>query len=194
MFLILFAEKKMKITILNGENRPDKTELGDYLSEFASELSKLKNSTQIFTLSDMNLKFCTGCWSCWVKTPGVCSQKDDGEIIFKEVINSDWLIFASPIIAGFTSAELKKITDRLIVLIHPYIQIRNNECHHKKRYEKYPKIGLILELGKDTDEEDIQIITDIYKRLALNFHSELKFVIKTYTTNSKQAAHEIINY
>jgi multimeric flavodoxin WrbA len=77
MFLILFEEKKMKITILNGENRPDKTELGDYLSEFASELSKLKNSTQIFTLSDMNLKFCTGCWSCWVKTPGVCSQKDD---------------------------------------------------------------------------------------------------------------------
>jgi multimeric flavodoxin WrbA len=184
----------MKITILNGENRPDKIEFGDYLSEFASELSKLENITQIFTISDMDLKFCTGCWSCWVKTPGVCSQKDEGEIIFKEVINSDLLIFASPVIAGFTSAELKKITDRLIVLIHPYIQIRNNECHHQKRYEKYPNIGLILELGEDTDEEDIQITTDIYKRLALNFHSELKFVIKTDTTNSKQAAHEIINY
>jgi multimeric flavodoxin WrbA len=184
----------MKITILNGENRPNNSGLATYISEFATESSRLGNPTQIFTLSDMDLKFCTGCWSCWVKTPGVCSQKDEGEIIFKEVINSDLLIFASPIIAGFTSAELKKITDRLIVLIHPYIQVRNNECHHQKRYETYPNIGLILELGNETDEEDIQITTDIYKRLALNFHSELKFVIKTDTTNSKQAAYEIINY
>jgi multimeric flavodoxin WrbA len=183
----------MKITILNGEKRTEKAVISTYVSEFASESARLENPTKIFNLSDMNLKFCTGCWSCWTKTPGVCSQNDGAEIIFKEVINSDMLIFASPIKAGFTSAELKKITDRLIVLIHPYIQIRNNECHHKKRYEKYPKIGLILEPGKDTDEEDIKIITDIYKRLALNFHSELKFVIKTDTTNSKQAAHEINN-
>ncbi len=184
----------MKVTILNGENRSKSESLKAYLSDFATESSRLENTTQIFTLYDMDLKFCTGCWSCWLKTPGVCSQKDEGEIIFKEVINSDLLIFASPINAGFTSAELKKITDRLIVLIHPYIQIRNNECHHKGRYKKYPKIGLVLEQGDDSDEEDIQIITDIYKRLALNFHSELKFVFKTDTTNSKQAAHEIINY
>ncbi|MDD3685887.1 MAG: NAD(P)H-dependent oxidoreductase [Bacteroidales bacterium] len=184
----------MKITILNGENRRQSNSLSAFLSDFTLESSRLENPVHIFNLSEMNLKFCTGCWSCWTKTPGVCSQQDNAEIIFKEVINSDLLIFASPIIAGFTSAELKKITDRLIVLIHPYIQIRNNECHHQKRYEKYPNIGLILELGENTDEEDIQITTDIYKRLALNFHSELKFVIKTDKTNSKQAAHEIINY
>lgn len=173
----------MKITILNGENRPNKTELGDYLSEFASELSTLENSTQIFTLSDMDLKFCTGCWSCWWKTPGLCAITDDAETIFRSVINSDLVIFASPITAGFTSSELKKITDRLIVLVHPYTEIRNDEFHHKKRYDKYPEIAVIVEKSKDTDDQDLEIILDIYKRLALNLHSSVKF-LKTTNDNS----------
>jgi hypothetical protein len=49
------------------------------------------------------------------------------------------------------------------------------EIHHKKRYDSYPKLGILLEKSKDTDEEDIRIITDIYKRFALNFKTELCF-------------------
>jgi multimeric flavodoxin WrbA len=124
----------------------------------------------------MNLKNCTGCWSCWWKTPGECAIKDEGEKIFRSVINSNFFVFASPIIAGFTSSELKKVTDRLIVLLHPYLELINGECHHRKRYDSYPDFGLLLQKEADTDEEDIQIISDIYDRLALNFHARKKFI------------------
>jgi hypothetical protein len=66
--------------------------------------------------------------------------------------------------------------DRLIVLLHPYIEIVNGECHHRKRYEKYPNLGLILEKEPDTDDEDIKLVKDIFDRLAINFHSKLVFV------------------
>ena len=123
----------------------------------------------------MNLHYCTGCWSCWWKTPGRCAINDDAEKIIRSVINSDFVIFASPLIAGFTSSALKKITDRLIVLLHPYIELINGESHHRKRYNKYPDFGLILEKETDTDNEDLDIVNDIYERFALNFHCEKKY-------------------
>lgn len=163
----------MKITILNGDNNSNGNFTG-YIRQLSGTLSA-ENTVEVFDLNKMNLKFCTGCWSCWWKTPGECAIKDDAGNIFRSVINSDLLIFASPLTAGFTSSELKKITDRLIVLIHPYTEIRNEEFHHKKRYGRYPEIAVIVEKNSDTDDEDLEIISDIYKRLAINFHSSLKF-------------------
>ena len=78
--------------------------------------------------------------------------------------------------AGFTSSTLKKITDRFVGLLHPYIKLKNGECHHLKRYDKYPDFGLVLKKEADTDTEDIEIINDIYDRFAINFHSTKKYI------------------
>ena len=141
----------------------------------------------------MNLQYCIGCWSCWWKTPGLCTHKDNADEIFRSVLNSDFFIFASPIIAGFTSAELKKITDRLIILLHPYIQLINGEFHHRKRYEKYPKFGVIVEKEPETDNEDLQIITDIYDRLAINFHSQKKYLKVINSDKMEEILYETCN-
>lgn len=37
------------------------------------------------------------------------------------------------------------------------------------RYEYYPLVALLLERGWDTDEEDLEIISDIYRQDAINF-------------------------
>lgn len=103
-------------------------------------------------------------------------KKDEGEVIFRAVINSDFIIFASPLIAGFTSAMLKKVQDRLIVLLHPYLEIIHDESHHRKRYDKYPEFGVIIDKEENTNEEDIKIVKEIYDRLAINFHSKQRFI------------------
>jgi multimeric flavodoxin WrbA len=165
----------MKITILNGDLQPTTNAFSRQIEEYVEQLRK-SNQVDLFTLTQMDLHYCTGCWSCWWKTPGECTTKDDAEIIFRSVIHSDLVIFASPLIAGFPSSALKKIMDRLIVLLHPYIEIVKGECHHRKRYEKYPNIAVILDRETDTDDEDIKIVKDIFDRLAINFHSKLVFV------------------
>lgn len=133
----------MKITILNGDMKQDENDFSRYLEKLAEGFRE-NHSIYLYPLNKMNLHYCTGCWDCWWKTPGRCTINDGAEKIFKSVINSDFVIFASPLMAGFTSSSLKKITDRLIVLLHPYIKLKNGECHHKKRYDKYPDFGLIL--------------------------------------------------
>jgi hypothetical protein len=47
--------------------------------------------------------------------------------------------------------------------------------HHKARYRRYPRWWLVLEKSGDTDDEDVEIISDIYGRDALNFKSKLLF-------------------
>jgi multimeric flavodoxin WrbA len=165
----------MKVTILNGGMMQGESNFSVYLEKLAEKFRE-NHSINLYPLNQMNLHYCTGCWSCWWKTPGRCSINDDAEKIFRSFISSDFVILASPLMAGFTSSSLKKITDRLIVLLHPYIQLINGECHHQKRYEKYPDFGLILEKEPDTDNEDIDIVKNIYDRFAINFHCKKKFI------------------
>jgi multimeric flavodoxin WrbA len=182
----------MNITVLNGNMTQENIEFNNQIKEFVLKVSE-NNILEQFNLNEMNLHYCTGCWSCWWKTPGKCAIKDDAERIFKSVIKSEFVVFASPIYAGFTSSLLKQITDRLIVLLHPYIEINQKEMHHKKRYDNYPKIGLILQRENDTDSEDIKIITDIYKRFAINFHSKLCYVKILETNTMEEIIHETCN-
>ncbi|TVQ16462.1 MAG: flavodoxin family protein [Bacteroidetes bacterium] len=183
----------MQITILNGAPDPGENDLAHFTT-FITEVAGAGNEIQYFPLANMQIKHCTGCWTCWWKTPGLCIWQDDADTIFESVINSDLVVFASPILAGFTSSLLKRLQDRLIVLIHPYIQLVQGECHHRKRYDSYPDFGLLLSKDADSDEEDIQIITDIYKRLALNFHCQLKHVWINPTPKQKETTHDISHY
>jgi hypothetical protein len=179
----------MQITILNGDMTQGESDFSNYIETLAEKLGA-NHSVFLFHLNKMNLHYCTGCWSCWWKTPGKCAINDDAEEIFKSYINSDFVIFASPLLAGFTSSSLKKITDRLIVLLHPYIKLKQGECHHEKRYDKYPDFGLLLEKEPDTDKEDIEIVKNIYNRLALNIHCEKKYIKLTDTHKIEDIVYE----
>jgi len=180
-----------KITILNGDPGNRAYELDSYLGEIENLLESRGHEITSFVLRRMDISYCTGCWGCWVKTPGECAVRDDSAQICRSLIGSDFLLFASPVIMGFTSAVLKRTCDRLIPVIHPYFEIVNGEVHHRARYEKYPALGLILERGADTDQEDIEIIRDIYSRMAVNLKSGLRMM--RFTEDSAEEVADAID-
>ncbi|MCP5108494.1 MAG: flavodoxin family protein [bacterium] len=183
----------MKITILNGNPNGRNRLFDQFLAKLTIFLEKQEHSVTNLKLRGMDIRYCTGCWGCWVKTPGECIFKDDSATVCEESINSDLLIFASPMLMGFTSAVLKKTMDRMIPLVHPYIEFDQKESHHRKRYDNYPALALLLDKTADplTDDEDIAITTDIFKRVSLNFKSDLKFV--TYTDSPIREVIDEIN-
>jgi len=182
----------MNITILNG-NPSDHSFLFDkYLDELIIIMKDKSFKTRKVNLRDHKINFCIGCWNCWTKTPGRCVHNDDLQAIYPAMINCNLLIFASPLLAGFPSSLIKKVNDRMVPFVLPYIEIIQKECHHKKRYPEYPKLGLILEKENDTKQEDLDIVKDIYKRLAINFHSELAF-FKTTEEKQEEIVNEINN-
>ena len=165
----------MKIVILNGNPDPDNSPFDEYLANLYRILDDGINTARILTLRGMNIHHCIGCFDCWYKTPGICIFKDDMKEVCREYINSDFVIFASPIIMGFTSSLLKKTTDRLIPLGQPYGNIVKGKLIHVKRYFQYPPLGLILDHEIDTDKDDIKIINNLYSDISTMFFSRLMF-------------------
>jgi multimeric flavodoxin WrbA len=169
----------MNIIILNGNPDQKQKDLDRYIKALGTDLTARGHVFQSFLLRDMDIRHCIGCWDCWLKSPGLCVHRDDMPLIYKAVMAADLVIFASPVIMGFMSALLKRANERFIPLIHPYIVLAEGECHHRGRYDRYPGVGILLHRNPDTDDEDIAIITDIYRRQAINFKSTLRC---TFTT------------
>jgi multimeric flavodoxin WrbA len=179
----------MRITILNGE--PDaQSEFDAYLGEYAEALAENGHTVERLDLRDLDLKGCSGCWGCWVKTPGECAKHDDSARICRSVLGSDLTVLASPVRMGFTSSLLKRAADQMIPLVHPYFVIEGGEMHHRARYERYPKMGLILAPGADTDDEDLQITEHLWSRMARNLKSPLAFTVIA-TASAREAADEL---
>ena len=170
----------MKITILNGNPDGNNTAFDDYLTNLSDELNSDGHAVTSFELREMDISYCIGCFGCWVKSPGECRSGDDSDEVSRAYINSDFVLWASPVIMGFYSALLKKVTDKFIQLVEPYMVFVDGESRHAARYDRYPLVGLLLEKGPDADDEDISIIADTHKNTALNFKSRLVFTKLTY--------------
>lgn len=174
----------MKITVISGASDNCYLQHEEAISQAYIDKG---NSVQMFRVRDLNISYCSGCWACWVKTPGRCIQQDDMPQLLKSIINSDATVFMSPVRMGFVSSLIKKVNDKMIPLIHPYIDIFGGECHHIKRYAKYPKLGLVL-LGENIGGESHQIITQVYRRMAINFKTELAFSLACSSVEDVQHA------
>lgn len=166
----------MQITIINGDMSEGNSKFSEYIENLETEFRKNNVIVNVFKINDIKVNTCVGCFICWWKTPGICVQKDDTAEILKVYMKSDFAIFASPISVGFISSALKKTLDRFLALLHPYIDVRDGELHHSSRYEKYPNFGFLIEEEKDTDDEDIEIMQNIFDRIAINFMSEKPYL------------------
>lgn len=165
-----------KIVILNGHPTGKDPSYQQYIETLETALKEEGASVECLNLHEKDIRYCTGCWTCWWATPGRCIFTDDMEEIYRKVMAADQLLYISPMIAGYVSAETKRAMDRMIPLIHPYIEVVQGECHHRKRYDRYPSLALIVQQEADTDEEDLDIVEELMTRLALNFRSHCDFV------------------
>jgi multimeric flavodoxin WrbA len=145
-----------------------------YVGGFASGLQSKGHKVGRFVLRELDLAFCTGCWACWWKTPGLCAFKDDIVALHREMTKADLIVWASPLILGNVSALLKTAQDRFVPMVHPYISIQDGECHHRPRYARAPDIGLIVAPDPDDGELDLALARSFFERFAKNAHGKFR--------------------
>lgn len=180
----------MKIAIISALNK-DRSTPGQQ-KQLVTKLEQTGNQVKLFQVDKIDIKSCLGCWGCWVKTPGKCVIKDEMELILKGIINSDLTIFYSPLIMGYVSGKMKITMDRTIPLVHPYIEIVQGESHHRKRYKKYPKIGMIISGPHNISKEEKELTKLFFERYALNFKSDLR-IFADPSVPTKEIINEINN-
>ena len=156
----------MNYVILNGMNENDSF-LQETNRSIENELLKQGFQGESILLHEKDIKPCLGCFKCWVETPGICVIDDYGRETAKKMIQSDYMIYLTPICFGGYSAELKKSLDRALPLLSPFFRIYHEEIHHEQRYDKYPNM-IVYGILDEPNKEQEEIFTELVKRNSLN--------------------------
>lgn len=139
----------------------------DQVKNFVGTLQQNNKLLEMIYTEDYKLRQCTGCNSCWLKTPGKCVIKDDFELIFKKFLKAHQVILLTEAKMGFISYKMKGLIDRFIALDVPYTRVYKGEMRHVNRYEKSWDIALIYK-----GEGDQVYLNEWMERFTLNFHSK----------------------
>ena len=158
-----------KVVILDGTGNGD-----DYLvspfSVLTDVLDNADSDVQCYHLKEIKLAHCTGCFGCWIKTPGICVASDEGREIIQAIIQSDMTILFTPVTFGGYSSVLKIIVDRFIPLVLPFFGKYYGDIHHIPRYSSYPRfVGIGVQ--RHFSKAEAELFTALVGRNAINFHA-----------------------
>jgi multimeric flavodoxin WrbA len=104
----------MKTVILFGSPRKDGNTI-QLARAMADTLKKRGHSIRMLYLDDLNIRPCKGCYAC-LKS-GACKINDDMKDIRKYILESDIIVYATPIYWFGPSAQLKLVMDRSIAFM-----------------------------------------------------------------------------
>ena len=107
----------MKITILNGSPRKENTlAMAEAFAEGAKEAG---HEVEILHVGKMKIAGCLACEYCHGKGEGKCVQKDDMEKVIPAYLDSDMVVFASPIYYFDMTAQLAAAIQRMYAIGKP---------------------------------------------------------------------------
>ena len=139
----------------------------EILKPFISQLRNEGCGVAYITLSDKNIKPCMGCYACQqVEGEYGCVQVDDVNEMMDNIIDSDCIVFATPIYSWYCTPPMKALLDRHYGLNKFYGTAKGSLWEGKK-------IAIIATHGYDADYATSPFETGI-KRLCE--HSNLKYV------------------
>ena len=109
-------------------------ESGDCSEQIKALFANKNEEIEIVNTADLKIMHCMGCNNCWLKTPGICSIKDDYEIILKKLVGAEnfWVVADTKF--GFIDYRGKQVLDRVVPMLNMYIEIRDGWERHQLRY------------------------------------------------------------
>ena len=161
----------MKTLILDGSQAGDR--VGSFsAAALQAEIAQRGWSSEVVVLREKKIGNCMGDFLCWFKSPGKCHVADDQLEISRKFIESDLVIFLTPITFGGYSSTLKKMVDHMIQNTLPFFATHSGEIHHLQRYDRYPDV-LTIGWQSEPDEQGASIFRHLAWRNSINFYAKV---------------------
>lgn len=134
-----------KVLILNGSPKGSKGNTAKLVDTFIEGLNyKKEYNIKNVELKNKEINNCTGCFSCWQQTPGDCVFNDDMDYLLDKYIESDLIIWATPLYNFGMTSLMKKFIERTLPLNKPEIIKKNGTYTHPLRYENKNKENILI--------------------------------------------------
>ena len=122
---------------------------------------------KLISLSNKKMSFCLGCDSCKNNLDKYCVLDDFiTNSVYKELINADKIVIASPMYMSNINGILKNLIDRM-----------NPFYHHSELFDN-KKVYLILtgQTSKEENEEEINNVINYFKGLSEWLFQDFEFL------------------
>lgn len=156
----------MKTLILDGAHSGDAM-AGRILAALRTDVP----DAEVIHLREKRIGNCAGDFYCWVRSPGMCNVDDDNRVIAARIVQSDLLVYLTPVTFGGYSSALKRMVDHQIQNISPMFACIDGETHHRKRYERNPNLCTIGWMAAP-DEQVEAVFRHLVHRSAINLYAE----------------------
>jgi multimeric flavodoxin WrbA len=167
----------MKITIFYGSIHKTKGNTYVIINEFIEGAKEAGAKVEVVLLAEKEINNCIACVKCWTKTPGKCALKDDMAGLLNKFMQSDLVVMATPVYIYNVTGIMKTFLDRMMPIIDPHlVKMENGDIVHFKKYDKYPKLGVIA-TGGFPEQKCCEFISQYFNRIAADLYSEVIFEI-----------------
>lgn len=156
----------MKIIAFNASPKGIRGNTQKILTSLINAAKDAGAQSELVLLKNKKIKDCTGCLTCWFKSPGKCVCSDDVNCLRDKLFKADYIIMATPIYLFSISSQLKRFLERLLFpLSKPEILIVNGKlCHPSVISGKSLKF-LLLTTGAFDDTDDIEYMEHHFRRI-----------------------------
>ncbi len=138
----------MKVLAVNSSPRGEgqsKTEL--LLNYLVEGMREAGAEVEVVDLRKKKIRYCSGCFTCWTKTPGLCIHQDDmTRELFPKWLDSDLVVYASPLYHYTINAAMKAFIERTLPVLQPFFQQHDDTTHHPLR-QPTPKAVVLSVAG-----------------------------------------------
>lgn len=189
----------MKLCILQGSPRKNGNTQALVLP-FAERMKEEGHRYKLFWLYDMNLEPCHACRNCqedWSKFN--CRIRDDMQIIFDSIMESDLIVLASPIYSWYCTPPLKVVLDRCVYGMNKYYgDTAGPSLWAEKNMALITTCGYKTQNGADLWEEGIRRYCKHSKLHYLSMMAErhmgykTEFMDETKRINARKFADKVI--
>lgn len=162
---------KVNILAINGSPRGADGNTEVLIRAFLEGAAQANSSAETIYLKEKKIEHCTGCLSCWFKTPGACIYKDDMAELLEKIRHTEILVFGSPLYFFNFTGIMKDFTDRLVPLWQPFIEFKDGLSTHPSRYEDFkPKASVLISNSGFPEQSHFDGMKNIYRRISTGFN------------------------
>lgn len=158
----------MRVLLLNGSPKGGRSNSLRLAEAFLEGMAQAGGELDIerLDISQMDIKPCLGCFSCWKETPGRCCISDDMPLLLEKLLWADLTVWSFPLYYFGLPGKLKTALDRQLPLSLPFMLPGAQGGGHPARYDMGGKrTVLVSTCGFYTAEHNYGSVTAQFDRL-----------------------------
>ena len=136
-----------KILAVNSSPQKEKGKTVKILNSFLEGAEEAGAETHLEHIYGQDIRPCTACFSCWLKTPGECVLKDDMKNILDKIKEADIMVFCTPLYFYSVSGVMKNFIDRMLPILTQFMELKDDYVRKTVREVMPSKMVLVSSCG-----------------------------------------------